>query len=148
MYGLYFFMETTNKMESSVSNSFKKEERLCSKKIIDKLFSEGASFLSFPIKVVYLPTTLPGKYPIQAGFSVSKKIFKRAVKRNRIKRLMREGYRLNKHILSATKTNNQMAVFFIFIGKDVPNYSSIEKAMKKALHRLSETGINSGDKRT
>ncbi len=86
-----------NKNEIKRSFSFKKEERLCSKKIIDKLFSEGESFLVFPLKFVFLKTSLPSKFPVQTGFSVGKRTFKKAVQRNLIKRKMRETYRLNKH---------------------------------------------------
>lgn len=139
MYGLYFFMETKDNIDSPASFSFKKEERLCSKKVIDKLFSESESFLAFPLKVVYKVTDLPNSVPTQAGFSVSKKIFKRAVKRNRIKRLMREAYRLNKHMLPTRAEKQQMAVFFIFIGKELPTFVQVEKAMRKALYKLADS---------
>ncbi|WP_319500009.1 ribonuclease P protein component [uncultured Draconibacterium sp.] len=132
-------METKEKIESPVSHSFKKTERLCSKKVIDKLFAEGESFLAFPIKVVYKVTELPQPVPVQAGFTVSKKIFKRAVKRNRIKRLMREAYRLNKQMLRVDADSQQMAVFFIFIGKELPDFAQVEKAMKKALYKLANS---------
>ncbi|QIA09851.1 ribonuclease P protein component [Draconibacterium halophilum] len=140
-------METKEKIESPVSYSFKKEERLCSKKVIDKLFTEGESFLSFPLKVVYKVSELPKPVPTQAGFSVSKKIFKRAVKRNRIKRLMREAYRLNKQMLPTLAENQQMAVFFIFIGKELPTFVQVEKAMKKALYRLADSCAEAGNKK-
>src|SRR5680860_1391084 len=85
-----------NTIEDVTKFSFKKEERLCSKKIIDKLFSEGDSFLSFPLKVVFMQTSLSVKYPVQAAFTVGKRNFKSAVQRNLIKRKIRETYRLNK----------------------------------------------------
>ena len=122
---------------SSVSFTFKKEERLCSKKVIDQLFLNGSSFLIFPLKVVFLETSLPGVFPAQAGFSVSKKIFKRAVHRNRIKRLMREAYRLNKHELYRQLENRQLALFFIFVGKELTDFKTVDKAIKKSLHRIS-----------
>ncbi|MDX8341625.1 ribonuclease P protein component [Draconibacterium sp. IB214405] len=133
-------METNEKIEKPVSFSLKKEERLCSKKVIDKLFAEGESFLAFPLKVVHLKTDLPLPVKVQAGFTVSKKIFKRAVKRNRIKRLMREAYRLNKQKLPTLADDKQMAVFFIFIGKELPTFQQVEKAVKKALYKLNESG--------
>ncbi len=139
MYGLYFFMETNKKIELPVSHTFNKEERLCSKKVIDKLFAEGESFLAFPLKVVHIKTDLPNQVPVQAGFTVSKKIYKRAVKRNRIKRLMREAFRLNKQKLPTLDNNKQLAVFFIFIGKELPTFVQVEKAMKKALYKLAES---------
>ena len=72
-----------------------KEERLCSQKIIGDLFTSGESFLAYPLKVVFLKTDLDSS-PVQAAFTVSKRNFKRAVKRNLLKRRMREAYRLNK----------------------------------------------------
>lgn len=129
-------MENQQQIKPGTSFSLKKEERLSSKKIIDQLFAEGKSFISFPVKVVFLPTPLPANFPVQAGFSVSKKIFKRAVKRNRIKRLLREAYRLNKHILYNNLNDKQLAVFFIYIGKELPAYASVEASIKKALHSI------------
>lgn len=145
-YGLYFFMETKEKTESPVAHTLKKAERLCSKKVIDELFAEGESFLAFPIKVVYKVTELPQPVPVQAGFTVSKKIFKRAVKRNRIKRLMREAYRLNKQMLPLLADEQQMAIFFIFIGKELPTFAQVEKAMKKALYKLVESSKKAEEK--
>jgi len=122
---------------SSKSNlSFQKGERLCSKKLIDKLFSEGGSFLSYPIKIVFLKVDQSSKFKGQAGFSVGKRNFKKAVKRNLIKRRMREAYRLNKSALSAVVEENKLAVFFIFIGKTIPEYQVIESAVKKGIKKL------------
>ncbi|HPF52651.1 MAG TPA: ribonuclease P protein component [Draconibacterium sp.] len=120
----------------TVLHTFRKEEKLCSKKIIDRLFQDGNSFLVFPVKVVFLETNLSSTFPVQAGFSVGKKIFKRAVHRNRIKRLMREAYRLNKNDLYQKLVNRQLAVFFIFIGKEMADYKTIERSMKKAMQRI------------
>lgn len=129
-------MENQAAIQPEVSFTFKKAERLNSKKIIDKLFADGQSFLAYPLKVVFLPTQLPVKCPVQAGFTVSKKNFKRAVKRNRIKRLIREAYRLNKNELYTTLDDRQLAVFFIYIGKELPEYPAVEKAIKKAFQLI------------
>lgn len=123
---------------SPVSHTFKKEERLCSKKVIDQLFLNGNSFLIFPLKVVFHEIPLPTSFPAQAGFSVSKKNFKRAVHRNRIKRLMREAYRLNKHELYKQSETRQLAVFFIFVGKEITSFAAVESAMNKALKRIAK----------
>ena len=125
-------MKNKPKISDHTSFTFRKEERLCSKKLIDRLFAEGSSFISYPIKVVFIPVKLASTFPVQAGFSVSKKNFKRAVKRNRIKRLMREAYRLNKYGLYQKLKDRQLAAFFIYIGKELPDYKPIENAIKKA----------------
>lgn len=120
-----------------------KKEKLKSKKLIEQLFAEGKAVSSYPLKLIYLKTTLPKEVPIQAGVTVPKKSFKSAVKRNRIKRLLREGYRLNKHLVF----NNSEATFaflFLYIGKEVPTYIEIEKAMNGVLQKfvLTESGKN------
>ncbi len=132
-----FSMENMAEIKTTQSHSFKKEERLCSKKIIDRLFAEGQSFLAYPVKIVFLPTELNTNFSVQAGFTVSKKSFKRAVKRNRIKRLMREAYRLHKHELYRQLNERQLAVFFIYIGKEMPQYAAVENAIKKAVQRIA-----------
>ncbi|MGE5393786.1 MAG: ribonuclease P protein component [Candidatus Saccharibacteria bacterium] len=115
-----------------------KEERLCSQKTIEDLFSLGESFLSYPLKVVFLKTTLPQTIPAQAAFSVSKRNFKRAVQRNILKRRMRETYRLNKADFYAELGVKEcdIALMFVFIGKDITEYKIIEKAMILALKKL------------
>lgn len=130
-------MENKSEIKTKSSYSFKKDERLCSKKVIDRLFSEGQSFLVYPLKVVFLSTPLNTSSSVQAGFTVSKKNFKQAVKRNRIKRLMREAYRLNKNELYLELGEKQLAVFFIYIGKEMPVFSKVEKAIKKAFRQIS-----------
>ena len=121
--------------------SFQKAERLCSKKIIDKLFAQGKSVFVFPVKMVYLEIQLPSKYPVQAAFSVGKRNFKRAVQRNLIKRRMREAYRLNKSKFYDGITEKQIAVFFIYTGKAIPEYKQIETSIKKGMNKLlSELG--------
>lgn len=117
--------------------TLKKEERLCSQKIIGEMFTSGESFLSYPIKVVFQKTELPGSFPVQAAFTVSKRNFKRAVKRNLLKRRMREAYRLNKpdFYLEITKKELQIAIMFVYIGKDIIEYPAIEKAMISALKK-------------
>ena len=127
--------------------SLKKEERLCSRKAIEKLFFEGESFFIFPLKVVYRSMALTVPYPVQAAFSVSRRNFKRAVKRNLLKRRMREAYRLNKADFYQTLEGKpQLAVMFIYAAREVKEYGLIEKSMKLALSKLAhlQTGKSSG----
>ena len=76
-----------------------KKERLKSKKLIEKLYAEGKSIKVFPFRMVFLQVQHTSDFPFQVGFSVPKRNFKLAVSRNRIKRLMRETYRLQKNIV-------------------------------------------------
>ncbi len=118
--------------------TFHKEERLCGQKIIEELFTSGESFLAYPLKVVFLKTNLEVSYPAQAAFTVSKRNFKRAVKRNLLKRRMREAYRLNKTNLyeDLAAKNLQIAIMFVFVGKNITEYPSIEKGMISAFKKL------------
>ncbi|MGQ1889433.1 ribonuclease P protein component [Thermophagus sp. OGC60D27] len=117
-----------------------KPEKLCRRKVIDQLFNKGKSFLVFPFRVQYLPVTLPEDVSVQVLFSVSKRRFKRAVKRNLLKRRMREAYRLNKYPLYNVVNDSslQVAVAFVYIGDKELDYKTIEKGMKKALLKLSD----------
>ena len=74
--------------------TFGKPEKLKSRKLIGKLFEDGKSVKKFPVRLVYLQTNHTSDFPVQAGFSVPKRNFKRAVDRNRIKRLIRESFRI------------------------------------------------------
>ncbi|HEX7584959.1 MAG TPA: ribonuclease P protein component [Prolixibacteraceae bacterium] len=118
--------------------TLKKEERLCSQKIIGDLFTSGESFLAYPLKVVFMKTNIPESYPVQAAFTVSKRNFKRAVKRNLLKRRMREAYRLNKpgfYDELAVK-ELQLAIMFVYVGKDIAEYPAIEKGMISAFKKV------------
>ena len=118
--------------------TFHKEERLCSQKIIGDLFTSGESFLAYPLKVVFLKTDIPESSPVQAAFTVSKRNFKHAVKRNLLKRRMREAYRLNKPGFYAelAARNIQLAIMFVYVGKDITEFSAIEKGMLSAFKKL------------
>ena len=118
--------------------TLQKEERLCSQKTIEELFASGGSFLAYPLKVVFIKTEVLQPYPVQAAFTVSKRNFKRAVKRNILKRRMREAYRINKPslYLELGAKDLQIAVMFVYIGKDLSEYASIEKAMISAFKKL------------
>jgi len=112
---------------------FPKSEKLKSRKTIELLFQEGKSVSKFPIKVFYLPVENGEK--TQAGFTVPKRNFKNAVDRNRIKRQLRESYRLQKHLLKF-KDDSKFAFFFLYLGKEKLEYSSIEKAMAALLEKI------------
>ena len=117
--------------------SFSKKEKLKSKKLIEKLFVEGKSVSSFPIKLIYIKTELPTDVSFQTGVTVPKKNFKSAVKRNRIKRLLREGYRLNKAV-TLNNSKDAFAFLFLYLGKDMPNYDKVNKHVALVLHKFKK----------
>jgi ribonuclease P protein component len=123
-------------MNHPARQSLKKEERLKSRKQIEHLFRDGKQFSIFPFRVWY--TYREAGVPLQAGFGVSAKNFSRAVDRNRIKRLSRETYRLQKQaLLDALDGNNlRINLFFIFTGKDIPLYPAVYQRMGDLLNKL------------
>jgi len=111
---------------------------LKSKKIIDKLFQEGKSYFSYPIKLVYLPLKdKDGDYGMQYTVSVSKRIFKKAVDRNKVKRQMREAIRLNLTDVVDAESTSFLAMMFIYVGKEKLEYGTIEKGVKKLTPKIS-----------
>jgi len=119
-----------------VNYRFPKSEKLKSRKAIEQLFTENKSFTHFPLKVIYLSDYQNTKN--QAAFSVPKRNFKSAVERNRIKRQMREAYRLNKNIIEQ-KEEKKLAVLFLYLAKEKLPYATIEKAMISILGKLKST---------
>jgi len=119
-------------------NRFSTEEKLKSKKTIDKLFKEGKSVSQSGFTLVYLLGQLSTHYPAQAGFTVPKKFFKHAVDRNRIKRLMREAYRLNKNTLfeKLVAKKQQMALMLVYKGNKLPGHDFTIKQVVACLHKL------------
>ena len=125
--------------------SYNKKEKLKSRTQLEAIFTSGKSFSVFPIKVFFLEADATQSERVKAGVGVSAKYFKKAVHRNRIKRLLRETYRLEKQNLHQQlhEQQKQFAVFFLYIDKEMPVYEvlrgkmkeAIEKLMKKTVHR-------------
>ena len=122
-------------------HTFPKEEHLCRKKLIEELFSkQGSSFGVYPLRIVWIPAPTPTNAPPQVLISVSKRTFKRAVDRNRLKRLIREAYRLNKYRLTEQPNGHPIALLgIIFTGKEKSPLTLVEKKLISAFHRLLGT---------
>jgi len=119
--------------------TFKKEERLCNKGLIDGLFHNGSSFLCYPFKVSWLLNAGPQPACAQVLFAVSKRRFKKAVDRNLIKRRMREAYRLNKQeqlYTALIAADKKIILSLGYIGKGIEPYDLVEKKMLKLLSQL------------
>lgn len=123
--------------------TYNKTERLKSRKLIEHLFSKGKSLSSFPVKVLY-DFTEDASVPLQAGVTVSSRNFKKAVERNRVKRILREAYRLQKlplqHALEEQKCS--IALFFIYSGRELPVYAEVYKKMGIILQKLQTDILN------
>lgn len=116
-----------------------KEERLKSKKLIESLYQKGSSVKVFPLRMIFLQTAHTSNFPAQVGVSVAKRNFKLAVDRNRIKRLMRESYRLQKGIVY-DHLENPYVFMISYIGKAEVSYQELFLKMEKLLRLfLDET---------
>jgi ribonuclease P protein component len=118
---------------------YPKTEKLKSKNTIDLLFSEGKSVAKFPLRLVYVPIDLENGEKLKFGVSVSKKHFKKAVDRNYFKRVLRETYRLNKHLL-IDGLDKTYAFMFFYQTKDRLKYDEINtktvQLFEKFLHQI------------
>ncbi|MGC4020797.1 MAG: ribonuclease P protein component [Cyclobacteriaceae bacterium] len=109
-----------------------KEERLSKKKLIQELFVKGSSFYLYPFKVIFLPS---GAKTNQILITVPKSIFKRAVDRNKIKRRIREGYRLNKAVLTSDKN---FLITYIYTAKEILDSAVIHQKITQSLTKITE----------
>jgi ribonuclease P protein component len=115
-------------------------EKLKSRSLITGLFSKGSSFSVYPIRVTWMQVADQGQPFMQAGVSASKRNFKKAVDRNRLKRLLREAYRLQKNELmdALQASGKHIVVFFLFTGKELASFEEINQSMSRALKMLQK----------
>lgn len=126
--------------------TFKKKERLCLKKQVGQLFEAGKALMAYPARVQYLLVDAVDDAPAKILFSVPKKRFKRAVKRNLIRRKMREAWRLHKHLLYPNvPEGKQLLIALIYLDKEVLPYQSVLKGTLKAIDKLTETMAEAAD---
>jgi ribonuclease P protein component len=114
-----------------------KNERLKSRKLIAQLFSEGNKFGVASFRIFYLYKE-DKKMLLQFGVGVSSRNFKKAVDRNRIKRMIREAYRLQKSALQneLKEKNVELNLFVIYTGREIPEYTEVHSKIKKVLDKL------------
>lgn len=123
-----------------LENSFGRSEKIKGKTKLDALFKAGHSFHVFPLRITYSFLPEKEKSQVRVGVTASKKIYKKAVDRNRIKRLLRESYRLQKEELAAAATQKKMdcLVFFMYTHKEILSFEEVKAAMAKALVTLQQ----------
>lgn len=119
--------------------TFKKEERLCSKKLLERLFGNGSSFLIYPFRITWLLSELPENVPVQVVINVSKRKFKKATDRNLLKRRIREIYRLNKADFVYSFVKAPIALGINYIGNEINDYHMMEKKLKLAFQKLEKS---------
>jgi len=147
-------------MPDSLRHTFPSAERLKSRKLIEAIFRSGKTFSVFPFRVFYIWEDAAGQapagpfqagqplaggrppavQPVQVGVGATKRNFKRAVDRNRIKRLLREGYRLQKELLDKPPMGKGLRVFVLYTGKDLPEFPLVLEKMAVILKKLN--GLN------
>ena len=127
-------------MESKQRYTFKKDERLKSRKQIEHLFNDGQRFSVSLFRIFYSLQNNPASInqSLQAGFGASSRNFKTAVDRNRIKRLIKEAWRLQKNSLHdhLHEEKKKLSVFILYMGKDIPEYELVFEKIGIIINRL------------
>lgn len=128
--------------------TFTKEERVTGEKRIEFLFTNGRSFISYPLRVIFVEhASQASSSNVSVFIGVPKKRLKSAVKRNRVKRLIREAYRLNKYLLEPlfATDNRCLDIAFTYVKNEVSEYGEMEKAIKKAIREISARLMKEGE---
>ena len=126
-------------MPSPTRNTFKKNERLCSRILMDHLFQgDNRTASSYPIRAVFLPVEEAVQKGVSVLISVPKKRFHDAVDRNRVKRQIREAYRKNKHALveQVAQSGTGLLVAFIYVSAEIESTEYVEKRVVRLLDKI------------
>ncbi|HUI32427.1 MAG: ribonuclease P protein component [Dysgonamonadaceae bacterium] len=125
--------------ETGKQFTFSKNERITGTKRIDALFIHGKGFICYPLRIIYLLQEQKNEAGCSVLISVPKKRIKKATQRNRIKRLIRESYRLNKKLIDNTELGERsLKIAFIYVKENESDLPEIQKAMQKALIKITE----------
>lgn len=118
------------------SGKFRKEERLCSRKAIERLFASGNSLFHHPFRLLWTDTDSPGPYPARLAISVPAKKVKKAVTRNRIRRLIRESYRINKGMLYQFLERNgkKIDMMLIYVSAEEIDFNAINTRLPELIN--------------
>lgn len=131
----FSFVNMTTKRFTYTTN-----EKLKSRKLLNQVFAEGKSLNVYPLKITYLLKEIDTVSNTQMGVGSSSRHFKKAVHRNRIKRLLRESFRLQKNgLLDLLPEKKQLVAFILFIGKDMSETEMIPQKMQLALDKLANS---------
>ena len=123
-----------------ILSTFSRAERLKSRKLIGSLFKGGESLVAYPLRVVWtaIPPDMDAAFPAQLSISVSKRLFKTAVQRNRLKRQIREAYRLQKAGFYEKLGTRHIAIMVMYIAKEPLPYAEIEAGIRKMIRKFPE----------
>jgi ribonuclease P protein component len=124
-----------------MSFTYRKKDKLKSKKLIEQLFNEGKAVTVYPLRLVYLKTEFEDDSILKTGVSVSKRLHKTAVARNRIKRLLREAYRLNKP-LYINNSSTSYAFMILYLSKDGTTFDNLNDTMKLLFNKFIDKTSN------
>lgn len=126
---------------------FNQAERLTSRVLIGRLFSDGLSVHSRPLRLVWLSIPTPHPFPVQVLFAVPTSRFKRATDRNRVRRQLREIWRLRKSSLYAELKDRSfgLAIAVVFTGRALPSFEELERGLDACLRKLLDELENIND---
>ena len=119
-----------------MSFKYRRKDKLKSKKLIEQIFTEGKALTVYPLRLVYIKTDFEDESILKTSVSVSKRLHKTAVARNRIKRLLRESYRLNKPIYF-NNSSASYAFMILYLSKDGITFDKLNKSMKLLFNKFT-----------
>lgn len=127
-------------MDKGQRFTLKKDERIRGSKRIEYLFVNGLSFVSYPLRVVFIEQSRVTSSQVSIFVSVPKKKIKSAVARNRVRRLIHEAYRLNKYTFdrNCLNENQMLEIAFVYLKNEMSDYETIERSVRKALKEIEK----------